>query len=287
MVQIWMQECRNYFHSAAAYVFIAGMLCVQGVSTYVICLSGREPAYEKTLEYTALAFMLTAPILAMHIFSEERKDGILSFYMSLPVNMRDIVIGKYLALLCVLTVPLAVSVLYPAMLSRFGSLSTGIIAGTYIGLFAMCAALLSISVFFSVLLENTVSAAIATFLTVLGLYFIPRMAASLPADAKTSFTVLSVTAAAIGIIWLSMTKKPAGAAAVTAVFELPLYLIYHFRPSLMEGILISLADTISIYKRFLPFVDGLFDLGAIIYDISLMLLMLFMSAKVLEYRRTR
>ena len=287
MLAFWKRECRSYFQSAVGYVFIAGILCMIGANTYMTCISGRMPTFERVLTSSALIFLLMVPILTMRMFAEERREGTMLFFYSMPIRLGSIVLGKYFALLTILAVPLLVSALYPVVLSLFGTLDMGIIAGTYVGFFAMGAALLAVGLFFAALLENQVAAAVATFVVLLASYAMPSLSANIPAGAFTAFLVLVAVSLIFAVIWFVLTKNSISALVVALVLCLPLCLIYRLAPTMLEGVLNNLTDALSVYSRFYTFGEGIFDVTALVYYISLTALMLFLSVQVLEYRRCR
>lgn len=287
MRAFWMRECRSYFHSLVGYVFIAGMLCMIGANTYLICLSQRTPVFEKALASSALIFLLMVPILTMRVFSEDRKDGVLLFFYSMPFRLSSLVLGKYFALLTILVIPMLLSMLYPVILSLFGTLSFGIIVSTYLGFFAMGAALLSIGLFFSALLENQVAASAVTFLCLLASYLMPTLSASIPNDAFTAFAALIAIILIFALIWFALTKNSVSALTLALIGCLPISLLYHFFPASLEGALSTLMNGLSVYSRFSAFSEGLLDITALVYYMTLTAFMLFLSVQVLEYRRFR
>ncbi len=287
MIAFWKRECRGYFQSLVGYIFIAGVLCVIGANTYLTCLAGRIPSYETALASSALVFLLMVPILTMRLFSEDRKDNVLLFFYSLPLRLGSLVLGKYLALLTILVIPLVISVVYPLILSAFGTLSVGIIASTYLGFFAMGAALLSIGLFFAALLENQVAASAVTFIVLLASYLMPTLAASIPNSALVSLISLAVLALIFALIWFLLTRSWKGALIAAAVVCVPACLVYFLYPAALEGLLSTLMGALSVYSRFASFEEGILDLTALIYYVTLTALMLFLTVQVLESRRFR
>ena len=287
MLAFWKRECQSYFHSPVGYVFIAGMLCIIGANTYMVCISQRMPAYESALSSSAFIFLFMVPILTMRIFSEDRTEGVLSFYYSMPLEFHKIVLGKYTALLTILLIPLLISVSFPIILTLFGALDMGIIAASYIGFFVLGAALLAVGLFFSVLLENQVAASAVTFVTLLISYFMPSLASSVPNDAFFSFVALSVTALILALLVFIFSRNSIFALVIAVLLCVPLCLVYRFAPGELEGVLTGLMNGLSVYSRFTAFGEGLLDVTTLVYYVTLVALMLFGAVQVLEYRRFR
>lgn len=287
MLAFWKRECRSYFHSPVGYVLIAGVLCMVGINTYMICISGRMPVFENALSSSALIFLLMVPILTMRTFSEERRDGVLQFFYSMPVRLSNVVLGKYFALLTVLMLPLVFCMTYPLILSRFGSMNFGIIASTFAGFFAMGSALIAVGVFFSALVENQVAASGVTFVVLLVSYFMPTLAIAVPNDAFTVFAVLAGAVLVLALACYLASRNSVAALSFALACCLPLCIVYRLTPACLNGGLSTILRGLSVYTRFAPFHEGVLDLTALAYYISLAALMLFLAVQVLEYRRCR
>ena len=67
----------------------------------------------------------------------------------------------------------------------------------------------------------------------------------------------------------------------------PACLVYFLYPAALEGLLSTLMGALSVYSRFASFEEGILDLTALIYYVTLTALMLFLTVQVLESRRFR
>lgn len=152
-----------------------------GIYTMSVCLIGYYSNFEYVLGNSAFIFLLLVPILTMKVFAEERKQKTDQLLYSLPLGMTKIVMGKYLALLAVFAVPVVVTMLYPLILTMYGSLSFKAIACTYVGFFLMGAAMLSVGMFVSSLTESQPLAAGITFVLLLLNFLASSLATYLPA----------------------------------------------------------------------------------------------------------
>ena len=61
--------------------------------------------------------------------------------------------------------------------------------------------------------------------------------------------------------------------------------LYFFRFSLFEGLLPGIMSKLSLFERFYVFVDGVFDMTAIVYYVTVIVFFLFLSVQSLEKRR--
>ena len=69
--------------------------------------------------------LLSTPILSMRMLAEERKQKTDQLILTSPVSIGGIVVGKYLAMATVFTIPVAVMALFPLILSRYGTVPMG------------------------------------------------------------------------------------------------------------------------------------------------------------------
>ena len=61
--------------------------------------------------------------------------------------------------------------------------------------------------------------------------------------------------------------------------------IYYVDSSKLEGLLPNVMKQLSLFERFYTFVNGVFDLTAIVYDVTVIVFFLFLSVQSLEKRR--
>jgi ABC-2 type transport system permease protein len=112
---------------------------------------------------------VAAVLLAMRLFAEERQSGTLVMIYTSPVREAEVVIGKFLSALVVLSTLVLMSLYLPALIFVNGKVSLGHIAGGYLGLLLVGAAALSLGVLGSALARNQLIAGIwaALFIFVL------------------------------------------------------------------------------------------------------------------------
>ena len=113
MKAIFKREFRSYFQKMSGYVFVgATVLCMSAFIT-LYCLFYGMPSISFALSDMMLVMALIIPAIASQAISSERKKGTERLLSMLPVTRAEIVIGKYLALLCVFLIPVAVGGLFP------------------------------------------------------------------------------------------------------------------------------------------------------------------------------
>lgn len=64
-----------------------------------------------------------------------------------------------------------------------------------------------------------------------------------------------------------------------------LYLWYMSNPTFFSGLFATMLESISVFDRFDTFVDGVFDLTVVVYDLSIIGVFLFLTVQSMEKRR--
>ncbi len=80
-------------------------------------------------------FLIAVPILTMRVLAEERKQKTDQLLLTSPVSVFGIVMGKYLALVTIYAIPVAVLATYPLLMSKFGTVAFGSAYTALLGFF--------------------------------------------------------------------------------------------------------------------------------------------------------
>ena len=108
MTAVFKHELRMYFRSLTAYVFGAFLLAFTGIGAMLYNIQAAVSNFEFVLNFCSLVFVVIVPILTMRVIAEERKQRTDQLLYSLPVTTTQVIIGKYLALLVIYAIPLAI-----------------------------------------------------------------------------------------------------------------------------------------------------------------------------------
>ena len=285
MGAIFRHELRNYFHSLTAYVFGAFLLAVVGLGSVLYNLQAAVSNFEFVLSFASIIFVVIVPILTMRTLAEERRQRTDQLLYSLPITTTQVVLGKYLALLVVYLIPLAVISLYPLLFSRFGEVYLPTSYGSLFAFFLMGAALLAVGVFLSSLTDNRGFAAGIGIAAILLNYYSVSLAEYTSSTAMGSLIALYVIALLLGVVIRGLTRNENLAYGVAFVLIAALSVAYFVNSSAFEGLLPDIMTKLSLFRQFNSFVNGAFDLTAIVYYVSVMGFFLFLSVQSLEKRR--
>ena len=285
MGAIFRHELRNYFHSLTAYVFGAFLLAVVGLGSVLYNLQAAVSNFEFVLSFASIIFVVIVPILTMRTLAEERRQRTDQLLYSLPITTTQVVLGKYFALLVVYLIPLAVVSLYPLLFSQFGEVYLTTSYGSLFAFFMMGAALLAVGMFLSSLTDNQGFAAGIGIAAILLNYYSVSLAEYTSSTAMGSLIALYVIALLLGVVIHNLTRNENLAYGVTLVLIAALSVAYFVNSSAFEGLLPDIMTKLSLFRQFNSFVNGAFDLTAIVYYVSVMGFFLFLSVQSMEKRR--
>ena len=170
MLAIYKRELKSYLTSMVGYLFMFFVLLIAGIYFSAYQLSAAYPKFEYTLNAMTFVFLIAVPILTMRVLAEERKQKTDQLLLTSPVSVSGIVMGKYLALVTIYAIPIAVLATYPLIMSKFGTVAFGSAYTALLGFFLLGSANIAIGVFFSAITESQVIAAVLTFVFLFAFY---------------------------------------------------------------------------------------------------------------------
>lgn len=285
MNAVFKREVSAYYNSVLGWLFAAFILLFAGIYTRAYNLSGYYSNFEYVLNAIGFIYLIAVPIITMRSVAEERRQKTDQLLYSLPITMTQVVLGKYLAMLVVLALPVAIMGLYPMILSQFGSVEFSTAYGALLGFFLMGSCLLSIGLFISATAESQVIAAVITLVTMLVLFFMSGLASFVPSTSGASLVALCMLVLLFAVI-LQLLAKNAIITAVTGIAGIGVLVIAYMRNAdSFSGLFGNIMSHLSVFDRFDSFSDGVFDLSAIIYYLSITSVFLFLTVQAMEKRR--
>lgn len=208
MFAIYKRELNAYYTSPIAYVVYAVAAFFGGVYFMgnVLMADTSDMTYV-FLNMTSVVIILV-PILTMKLFSEEKNKKTEQGLLTAPVNLLQIVMGKFLAAVTVYAVLMVLFIIYGIIISTYVTPSWITIFSNILGLFLFGMALISIGIFVSTLTESQIVAAIISIGAGLLICYIDSFASSIGIELiQTILSAISFTTPyqnfAVGIIKFS------------------------------------------------------------------------------------
>jgi ABC-2 type transport system permease protein len=155
VLQIAWRDLSGYLTSLYGYAIIAIILFIDGLLFNALVLGGdAEYSTEILRRYFYLTFgctMFAAWLLSMRSVAEERQNGTVTVLQSSPVKDWQIILGKWLAVMGMMTVFLVCTLHMPTLIVVNGKVAWAHVAVGYAGLFCVASAATAIGVFGSAL----------------------------------------------------------------------------------------------------------------------------------------
>ena len=279
MIAVCRKELRSYRISMIGYVFVAFMLAVVSLYFAYQNLNLASPRFELVLQNVQFIFLVFVPILTMRVLAEEKKQKTDQLLLTLPMTVKDIVIGKYLAVVVLFTIPMLIICIYPLILTMFGSVNLPAAYFSILGFYLLGCANIAIGVFFSSVTENPVISAVMTFGTLLVCYLMNTIG---KIASVSAFTVVIVLVMALVYNMIGNLKVVIGAGVL---LEVVLQVVYFAKASLLEGSFRKVLSVFYMNGRLTNFFDGILDISAIVYYVSVIVFFLFLTVQTIAKRR--
>ena len=232
MKAIYKRELRAFFTTPIGYAFLVIFFLLSGVIFAYTTLFSMSADVTSYFTIMLIAMTVLLPLLTMKQFSEEKKQKTEQVWLTAPVSLTSVVLGKFLAALTLFCGALTVGVLSFVILYRYGQVKTAVLLGNYLALILVGMAFLAVGLFVSALTENQLASAVGT----VGILM--------------AFLAISLLGQFVNVYWLRFVL-----------------------------------DSFSIYTRFLNFSQGVFDISALVYYISVSAVFLFLAVRVYDRRR--
>lgn len=285
MTAVLKHELRNYFHSLTAYVFGAFLLAFVGIGAMLYNIQAAVSNFEFVLSFGSMIFVVIVPILTMRVIAEEKKQKTDQLLYSLPITTTQVIFGKYIALLILYLIPLVVISFYPLIFAQFGDVYLLTSYGSIFAFFVLGAALIALGMFISSLTDNQGLAAGIGIAVILLNYYSVSLSEYVSSTAIGSVAALVVIVLALGALIRYLTKNGDLAYWLCFVVIAGIVVLYIVDSSVFEGLLPDIMTKLSLFERFNTFVNGVFDMTAIVYYLTVIAFFLFLSVQSLEKRR--
>ena len=285
MTAVYKRELRSYLTSMTGYLFIFFILLLTGIYFSAYQLDIAYPKFEYTLSAMTFVFLICVPLLTMRTLAEERKQKTDQLLLTSPVSVGKIIMGKYLALVTVFAIPMAIICFYPLVMSKFGDISFGSAYTAVLGFFLLGCANLAIGVFISSLTESQVIAAVLTFVFLFAFFMMNGISSFFSEGALSTCITFGLLILAAAIIIYSMIKNFLISALICVIGEAALAVVYVINSSFFAGGIQKVLQIFNLSGHFDNFANGIFDINGIVYYISVIAVCVFLTVQSIVKRR--
>lgn len=285
MVAVYKKELKSYFTGMMGAIFIGFLLLMTGIFTTVYNLRGMYPNFEYAIVAVSFIYMLVVPVLTMRSIAEEKHSRTDQLLYSLPMSVSDIVIAKYFAMLTILAIPCAVMLLYPLILCSFGTVNLATAYAALLAFFLLGAALIAVGMFISSLTESQVIAAVISLGVMVLINFMSGIANMISLSASASFAGFLALSVAAGFVVYVMIKNTAISVCTSVALCVACVLVYLINPTIYEGAIPELLSALALFDRLTTFQNGMFDITALIFYISIAATFVYLTVQSMEKKR--
>ena len=285
MAAIFKREMKMYFSSMIGYVFTAFFVLVTAIYFSLQNILSLSPQFENVFNSVIMMFLILAPILTMRLLSEETKQKTDQLLLTSPVSVVGVVLGKFFAAVAVFIIALVITMLFPLILSFYGSIAVAQIIGSYIGFFLLGSSFIAVGLWISSITDNQIVSAVATFAAVFLLLMVETIVSSASGNLTFSFIFALIIALLIAAYFYSNTKDWSVGVIVFIVEAAVLAILYLKKPGVFYGLAGNFASMFAVLTRYNNFAMGILDLGSVVYFISFIGVFLYFTVRVIEKRR--
>lgn len=155
---VFKKEFLSYFASPIAYIYLFVYIGLTNWLFFKTYFLGGQATMRAYFGILPIVFLFFVPAVTMRLWAEEKKAGTIEILFTLPLEITEVVAGKFCAAYAFLTTSLFLSLSVPISVAVTGDPEWGPIVGGYVGAFLMGGAYLAVGMFVSNLTENQIIA---------------------------------------------------------------------------------------------------------------------------------
>jgi len=213
VLAIAWRDIRAVFVSPIAYVVLTGFTLLSGwfffnmlgqfnrlVAQYsalegmdTTWLNLNDAVIAPLLHNMLIVLLIVIPMITMRSFAEEKASSTFELLFTSPVRIGEMVMGKYVAGVALITLMIGLALIFPGLLFVFGNPEVGMTMAGFLALYLTALAFVAVGNFTSALTSNQVIATISALVILLGLFVISWPADGAGENLKGVLQYLSVT----------------------------------------------------------------------------------------------
>lgn len=161
------KDFKTIFYSPIGYIVVAAFLAIMGIIMYLLSAGLRGIDFNVVYQYSAkYSLPIIIALLTMRSFSEEKSHDTEKLIYTASRKTTSIIIGKIIAVVMVVGIAVAISLVYCMMYANYGSVNSRLMI-TIIGFLLLAISYASVGVLISSLSENQIISAIFTMIFLL------------------------------------------------------------------------------------------------------------------------
>lgn len=163
MIALLKKELHYFFSTALGFVFLGSFYILSGLLLWVLdgnfnIINNGFASLSSFFEIAPWLFLFLIPAITMASFAEEKKQGTLELLLTKPIKTYQLVVGKYLGILCISAIAILPTLIYVVAIFALSNpeenIDLGSIIGSYIGLFLLIGTYAAIGILCSCITKN-------------------------------------------------------------------------------------------------------------------------------------
>ncbi len=152
------RELISIFCSPLAYVVLTLFTVFSGFFFFFTTIAGLKASMSGTFGILSFVSLFAIPLITMRLLCDEYRTGTIESLMTAPVTDAEVVASKFLGALAFYLAMLAPTLIYVAILHRYGDLDLGPVLSGYAGLALAGSMFIALGLFCSSLSQNQIVA---------------------------------------------------------------------------------------------------------------------------------
>lgn len=192
MTAIFKRDFLSGLRNVTGFLFMALMMFFTSLYFFVYDIMQGSPDMTGAMTGSTLILIVGIPVLCMRSLSDERRTRTDQLLLTSPVSIGRIVLGKYLSLLGLFAIPMAIVCLFPLVMLTAGKPDLRLSYAAILAFFFYGAACIAICLFVSSITESQVIAAVLSAGILIMGYFMPGLKSLVSQEGNLITKVLTV-----------------------------------------------------------------------------------------------
>ena len=248
MSAIFKREFKSYYSGMMGWLLTGVMLLFGGLYFTAANLQGGYTNFSIALYSFVIVLLIFIPLLCMRSFAEEKRSRTDQLLLTSPVSITGIVLGKYLALLAMFAVPVAIFSLYPLIMLMLGGVDLVASYAGILGYFFMGAACIAVCMYLSTLTENQIIAALSGFGVLLVSYLLPSIQTLFTTGSGLAMAAFVVILLAVSLIVGLRSRSLTLGAGVFVVGFVLLTILFNTRSAALTSAFTSVLGALALFE---------------------------------------
>jgi ABC-2 type transport system permease protein len=179
------RQFRSYFNGAVAYIVLCLVMLALGFWFWKTFFLFNKATAREMFDTLRGILAFAVPALTMGLLAEEKRTGTVELLITMPVREAEVIVGKFLGVLGLFGVLLALTLPYPMSVAALGPIDWGPVFTGYLGLLLQGGAMMAIGLMTSSFTENQLIAFFAALAITVPLAFMHMLLPLFPTGATS------------------------------------------------------------------------------------------------------